>query len=202
MTEVARELYGDRFASISRYVDILADRGAAWGLIGPREVDRLWERHILNSAALDDLIPPGISLADIGSGAGLPGLPLALLRPDLMVTLIEPLLRRFNFLTQTVDELGISHQVKVVRSRAEDYRGTFDIVASRALAPLAKLIAWCAPLREPSGSILALKGSSAVDEVHSAARRLNQYGLRAEVLLVRAHSQSEPTSVVRLTGSN
>ena len=122
--ECVRELYGASVASIERYVDILLSAGAEWGLIGPRETDRVWDRHILNSAALSELIEPDLSVVDVGSGAGLPGIPLALLRPDVGVTLLEPLLRRSTFLTQTVDELGITNRVSVVRGRAEDHRVT------------------------------------------------------------------------------
>ena len=118
MTEVtddtiAERLYGDSYKTIKRYVDILANRGVEWGLIGPREVDRLWERHILNSAALESLIPQGSRVADVGSGAGLPGTPLAVLRPDLEMTLVEPMLRRSNFLTEVVDELGLGDRVRL-----------------------------------------------------------------------------------------
>ncbi len=196
----AERLYGDRFSLISRYVDNLATIGVEWGLIGPREVDRLWERHILNSAALADLIPAGARVADVGSGAGLPGIPLAILRPDLDVTLIDPLLRRVKFLTHIVDDLGITNTVQVVRSRAEDHHQTYDAVVARALAPLTRLISWCQPLRLPSGAILALKGQSAADELVAAQSVLAHHELRAELLLVRATSQSEPTTVVRLTG--
>src|SRR5919202_3232006 len=132
----AAEVFGDRLDQASRYVDILLNRGIEWGLVGPREGPRLWERHILNSAALSDLVPQGSSVADVGSGAGLPGIPLAILRPDLRVDLVEPLLRRVTFLTQAVDELGITDRVTVVRARAEDHRGAYDVVVARALAPL------------------------------------------------------------------
>lgn len=199
MTDPAAELFGDHFPLVSRYVELLATRGLEWGLIGPREVDRLWERHILNSVALHELIPLGASVADVGSGAGLPGIPLAVLRPDLQVTLIEPLLRRSTFLTQAVDGLGITGRIRVMRSRAEDHRETYDVVVSRALAPLPRLVAWCDPLREPRGLILALKGRSANDEVRGAARLLTEHHLSATVLSVRAHLAAEPTTVIRLT---
>ena len=199
MSGPALELFGDRYALISRYVALLSTTGVEWGLIGPREVDRLWERHILNCAALSDLIPTGASVADIGSGAGLPGIPLAVLRPDLQVTLIEPLLRRSNFLTQAVDDLGITDRVTVRRTRAEDHRGTYDVVTARALAPLGRLVDWCAPLRAAGGVILALKGSSAADEVKQAAQTLARHRLRADVLVARAHAEAEPTTVIRLS---
>jgi 16S rRNA (guanine527-N7)-methyltransferase len=199
-SRAAREVYGARLPLINRYVDILASTGVEWGLIGPREADRLWDRHILNSAALGGLIPKDSAVVDVGSGAGLPGIPLAILRPDLRMTLIEPLLRRSTFLIQTVDQLGIAARVEVVRSRAEDHHRTYDVVVSRALAPLDKLIGWCNPLRAAGGVILALKGESAADEVAAAARQLDSAQLNAEVFSARAHPDSEPATVVRLSG--
>ena len=202
MSTAARELFGERYELVSQYVDVLADRGVTWGLIGPREVDRLWDRHILNSVAMSDLLPAGSSVADVGSGAGLPGIPLAILRPDLQVTLVEPLLRRCTFLTQAVDELGITDRVAVVRSRAEDLQATFDVVVARAVAPLERLVTWCAPLRDPAGVILALKGASATEEVRKSGKVLAASGLVATVLAVRAHPAAEPTTVVRLAAVN
>ncbi len=176
----------------------LATTGVEWGLIGPLEGDRLWDRHILNSAALADLIPTGSRVVDVGSGAGLPGIPLAILRSDLEVTLLEPLLRRATFLTHNVDDLGITSRVRVVRSRAEDHREQYDIVLARAVAPLGRLLTWCNPLRSGDGAILALKGRSAQDEVRSAGKILKAERLTAEVLSVRATPDSEPTTVVRV----
>jgi 16S rRNA (guanine527-N7)-methyltransferase len=197
--EVARQVYGERFPLLNRYVDILGSTAVTWGLLGPREADRLWDRHILNSVALSDLIATDSAVVDVGSGAGLPGIPLAILRPDLRVTLIEPLLRRSTFLTQTVEELGISKRVELVRSRAEDHQRTYDVVVARALAPLDRLIGWCNPLRAPAGVILALKGASAADEVTAANRQLKAAGLRAEVLKARPHPDVAPATVVRLS---
>lgn len=125
---------GDK--AIRQYVDILASRGIDWGLIGPRERDRLWERHVLNSVALAPRISSGAAVVDVGSGAGLPGLPLAILRPDLKMTLLEPLLRRVNFLNLAVAELDLSGRVEVVRGRAEEHRARYDVVTCRAVAPL------------------------------------------------------------------
>jgi 16S rRNA (guanine527-N7)-methyltransferase len=196
--DIARYIYGDRFELISRYVDILRSTGVEWGLLGPREADRIWDRHILNSAALTVLIAAGSTVADVGSGAGLPGIPLALLRPDLGVTLIEPLLRRSNFLTQTVAELGVPGQIEVIRSRSEDHRGTYEVVMARAVAPLDRLIGWCNPLRAPGGVVLALKGASAADEVASARPQLEAAHLDAEVLSVRAHPEADLATVVRI----
>ncbi len=197
--DLARELYGAQFPLLNRYVDILGSTGVSWGLLGPREADRMWDRHILNSAALSGLIAAESAVADVGSGAGLPGIPLAVLRPDLRITLIEPLLRRSNFLTQTVEELQLADRVEVVRSRAEDHHQTYDVVVARALAPLARLIGWCNALRAPGGVILALKGSSVAAEVTAAKRELEAARLKAEVLKARAHRDVEPATVVRLS---
>ena len=201
MSTVQEEVFGPTYESASSYVDILAGRGMEWGLIGPREGDRLWDRHVLNSVALADLIPEGSSVADVGSGAGLPGIPLAILRPDLEVALVEPLLRRSTFLNQAVDELGMTDRVTVVRARAEDHRQRYDVVVARALAPLERLVSWCDPLRRPRGVILALKGRSAQDELTASAKVLAGRGLLGEVLSVRAHPTVEPTTVVRLSAS-
>ncbi len=198
MATAAEDVFGDQFRSAQHYVDILATRGIEWGLIGPREGDRLWDRHVLNSVAPAELLPSGATVADVGSGAGLPGIPLALLRPDLRVTLVEPLLRRATFLTQAVEELGLGDWVTVARARAEEHDARYDVVVSRALAPLPRLVTWCEPLRQPDGVILALKGRSALDELAGARRDLERRGLTGEVLTVRAHPSVDPTSVVRL----
>jgi 16S rRNA (guanine527-N7)-methyltransferase len=197
--DVAQEVYGAQYLLVSRYVDILTSTGVEWGLLGPRETARVWDRHILNSAALTGLVAIDSSVGDVGSGAGLPGIPLALLRPDLRVTLIEPLLRRSTFLAQTVEQLGIADRVQVVRSRAEDHQQTYDVVVARAVAPLDRLIGWCNPLRAASGVILALKGESAPNEVAAARRHLEAAHLKAEVVTVRAHPEADPATVVRLS---
>jgi 16S rRNA (guanine527-N7)-methyltransferase len=197
--DAAREVYGDQLPAINRYVDILTSTAVEWGLLGPREADRMWDRHILNCAALSSLIATDSRVADVGSGAGLPGIPLALLRPDLRVTLIEPLLRRSTFLGQTVQHLGVGNRVQVIRSRAEDHHQTYDFVVARALAPLDRLIGWCNPLRTRGGVILALKGESAPDEVTAARPQLEAAQLTAEILSVRAHPEVESATVVRLS---
>ena len=197
MSEVARALYQNHYPAICKYVDILASTGIEWGVIGPREVDRLWERHVLNGAALADLLPQGSTVVDVGSGAGIPGIPLAVLRPDLQMTLLEPLLRRFNFLTQTVENLGITN-TEVLRGRAEDHLARYDVVTARALAPLGRLVEWCDPLRGTGGEILALKGRSAGDELAAAAPVLARLRLTGQVLTVRAHQDAEPATVVRI----
>ena len=195
---IADRLYRDNYKTIRQYVDILVSRGVDWGLIGPREIGRLWERHILNSIALESLIPEGCRVADVGSGAGLPGIPLAILRPDLEMTLIEPMLRRSNFLTEAIDELGLDDRVTVVRGRAEDADLHVDVVVSRAVAKLATLINWTADLIVDSGSLLALKGQSADDEVVKAKKELSKRRLSAEVLLIRADPASDVTRAVRV----
>ena len=194
--DAAREVYGTQYPLVSRYVDILTSTAVDWGLIGPREADRMWDRHILNCAALNGLIADHSSVADVGSGAGLPGIPLALLRPDLRVTLIEPLLRRSTFLTETIEKLVITDRVQVVRARAEDHHQSYDVVAARAVAPLERLIGWCNPLRATRGVILALKGESAADEVTAARHQLEAARLKAAVLSVRAHPNADPATVI------
>jgi 16S rRNA (guanine527-N7)-methyltransferase len=199
--QIAEAVFGNRYEEIKRYVDILTTRGVEWGLLGPKETSRVWERHVLNSVAVGSLIPEGCRLADVGSGAGLPGVPLAILREDLRVTLIEPLLRRSNFLTQIVDELGLADRVEVLRTRAEDCDSTFDVVTARAVAKLPTLIGWTKSLFLPDGQLLAVKGISAEDEVKKAQKVLKSSHLDAEVLVVRAHPEAEVTHVVRVVSS-
>jgi 16S rRNA (guanine527-N7)-methyltransferase len=197
--QLARELYGGAAVLIGRYVDILTSKGIDRGLLGPRETDRVWERHILNSVALANLIAVGSSVIDVGSGAGLPGIPLALLRPDLRITLLEPLLRRFTFLVETIADLDLADRVSVVRARAEDHPLRYDVVVARAVAPLDRLIGWCNPLREPGGMLLALKGRSAALELERAQRVLRQHRLTADIVTAAADQRMEPVSVVRVT---
>ena len=185
-------------AAATRYVELLATTGVEWGLIGPRETDRLWERHLFNSAAVADLVPARARVVDVGSGAGLPGIPLALRRPDLRVTLLEPLLRRATFLSSAVAELELTDRVEVVRSRAEDHTRSYDAVVSRALAPLPRLLGWCLPLTVREGAVLAVKGRTAEAEVRENAAELAVRRVAAEVLTVRAHDRAEPATVVRM----
>lgn len=191
--ERLRSLFSDP-DKVIQYHDLLAGRGVDWGLIGPHERDRLWDRHVLNSVALADLLPRGVSMIDVGSGAGLPGIPLALARPDLRIVLLEPLQRRADFLELAVEELALD-AVDVVRARAEDHRERYDTVTGRAVAPLKKLVPWTAHL---GPELVFLKGASAADEVRAAAGVLARHRLGAEVLSVRADAASEPTTVVRL----
>jgi 16S rRNA (guanine527-N7)-methyltransferase len=168
--ELARRAFSsERLPLAERYVELLATAGVERGLIGPRESPRLWDRHVLNCLAVAEAVPPEATVADLGSGAGLPGLVLAIGRPDLRVTLVEPLQRRTVFLDEVVDELGLDH-VRVVRGRAEDLHGTelFDVVTARALAPLSRLLAWAMPLVAPTGVLLAMKGRAATEEIAAA----------------------------------
>ncbi len=196
--EAIAKHYPENNEALKRYVDIATSIGVERGLIGPREVPRIWSRHIANCLALEPLLGEGESVADVGSGAGLPGLVLAIVRPDLQVTLIESLLRRATFLTETVDQLGLADRVSVIRERAEDCQATFDSVVARAVAPLPKLIGFTAGLF-PTGRLLALKGESAADEVAVASRILAKRGLVAEVLRVGHDLADEATWVVSVT---
>jgi 16S rRNA (guanine527-N7)-methyltransferase len=170
--DAARVVFGPAVDRAAAYVRMLATDGTVRGLIGPREVPRLWDRHLLNSTALAPLVPDGAKVIDVGSGAGLPGIPLALARPDLRIILLEPLARRVAFLEEAVRALALDN-VTVVRGRAEEgpvrrrYYGN-DVATARAVAPLDKLAGWCLPLVRPGGRLLALKGSSAAEEVRAA----------------------------------
>lgn len=197
---VAGAFFGDKLDRAQRYAEILAGAGVERGLIGPREVDRLWDRHILNSVAVAELLEPNETVADIGSGAGLPGIPLALARPDLRVTLIEPLLRRSDFLREVIEELGID--VAVVRGRAEELTvrqrvGETDVVVSRAVASLDKLTKWSMPLLRPGGRMLAIKGERAEDEIREHRRVMSSLGAVDErVVKCGADFLNPPVTVV------
>jgi 16S rRNA (guanine527-N7)-methyltransferase len=189
-----------------RYSEILAGPGLERGLMGPRELPRMWERHILNCAVVADptlgLIPSGSLVADVGSGAGLPGVVWALVRPDISMVLIEPLLRRATFLTETVVDLGLSDRVTVLRGRAEKVMATpgwagVDVVTARAVAPMDRLLGWTMPLLKAQGSLVALKGSNAVSELEQAEGVLKDFGVdSAEVIYCGAGVVDPETTVV------
>lgn len=190
------DVFGDRLPLAERYAEILATEAVERGLIGPREVPRLWERHLLNCGVVVPRLPAGARVADVGSGAGLPGLVWAIARPDISMTLIEPLLRRATFLTETVEALGLSN-VSVVRARAEDHARTYDVVTARAVAGLGKLVGWCFPLVAPGGVLLALKGSSAAQEVDSAREMLDALPV-SSIVIVSYGAMDTPTTVVEI----
>jgi 16S rRNA (guanine527-N7)-methyltransferase len=197
----AQRYFGPSLAKVDEYARLLAGTGVVRGLIGPREVPRLWERHLLNCAVVQELIPNSAAVDDVGSGAGLPGIVLALCRPDVTVTLVEPLLRRTAFLEEVVSELALGN-VLVVRQRAEERaaaRRGADVVTARAVAPLDRLAGWTLPLLRPGGVLLALKGSRAQDELVAAAAAIRAAGgVEAEVLEVGAEHVQPPTTVVRI----
>lgn len=201
-SSVITEMFGDRASLAEDYAELLCTAGIERGLIGPREADRIWNRHILNSALLVDIVPEGASVADIGSGAGLPGIPVAIARPDLSVTLIEPLLRRTTFLNEVVEGLGLEN-VTVVRGRAEEKPvqqevGTVDYVTSRAVAPLGKLAKWSAPFARSGSFLVALKGSTAAEEIERDAQQVGKAGWRKEEVVQLHHDGGvEDTFVIR-----
>ena len=179
-------------------MDLLATDGVVRGLIGPREVPRLWDRHLLNCAVVEPLLPADSSAADVGSGAGLPGVVLAIVRPDIRMTLIEPLLRRTTFLSEVVSKLGLAH-VEVLRARAEEVDQSFDVVVSRAVAPLPKLAGWCLPLCRPTGLMVAMKGASAEDELSSAKDVLDRLNAGERTIQrLGVDELDHPTTVVSI----
>jgi 16S rRNA (guanine527-N7)-methyltransferase len=212
MTDVSRETPSapdsarrvfphDRLPIAERYAGLLATEGVVRGLIGPREAPRLWGRHLLNCAVLGEWIPVGATVCDVGSGAGLPGLVLAIARPDLSVTLVEPLLRRTTFLAEVVAELGLE-RVAVVRGRADVLHGkrSFDVVTARAVAPLGRLLDWCMPLVSREGALVAMKGASVADEIEAAEADLRRWGCAApETRVLGAGVLESTTRAVRVS---
>lgn len=192
----------DALPTLVIYGDLLATAGVERGLIGPREVPRLWHRHLLNCAVVaapGGPLPQGCSVVDIGSGAGLPGLVWALTRPDCRVTLVEPLLRRAEFLLEAVDRLALAERVTVVRARAEDLTTPADVVTARAVAPLERLADWAMPVVRVGGLLLALKGDRAEAEVDQARASLTAWGATEISILVCGSGEVDPpTTVVRV----
>lgn len=196
----AQAVFGDRYPLAERYAALLAGSGVDRGLIGPREADRLWERHLLNSAVLGELVPEGARVLDVGSGAGLPGIPLALARPDLVIVLLEPMVRRVVWLEEVLAVLGLA--VSVHRGRAEDPGvrdecGGNDVVTARAVAPLGRLAGWSLPLVAPGGRLLAVKGASAEQEAARDADAVRTAGGAAvEIVECGATIVQPPTTVI------
>ena len=195
---VAATIFSDGIEAARQYAAALARDGDTLGLLGPRELPKLWSRHILNSAVVADLIAPGQKIADVGSGAGLPGIPMAIAKPDCMFVLIEPMERRSDWLKQVIDELELKN-VSVLRARAEEApRGSFDVVTARAVSALDKLLRICAPLLVPGGQLLALKGSKAEAEIAAAEKLRKKLKIASfELITVGGQVLAEPTSVVR-----
>ncbi len=201
--EVAAAVFGDGIQAARRYVELLAGDGVLRGLIGPREVPRLWDRHVLNSAAVAEAVPEDARVVDIGSGAGLPGIPLALARPDLTLTLVEPMARRVEFLEDVVAALGT--EWRVVRGRAEEKSvgravGPIDVVTARAVAPLLRLVGWSKPLLRPGAQLVALVGAKAAAEVPSLLPQFAAAGMRdVHVRAVGESLGAAATTVVVMT---
>lgn len=194
----AEHYFGEGLARAQRYAELLATDGVVRGLIGPREAPRLWERHLLNSVAVAERIPDGASVVDVGSGAGLPGIPLAIARPDLTVVLLEPVLRRATFLEEVVAALGLE-RVSVMRARAEDAADRLspaEVVVSRALAPLDRLAAWCLPLTAVGGHVVAVKGASAAEEAETHQAAVRRAGGADPVVDVCGASMLDPPATV------
>lgn len=198
--QAAEKIFGDRLGLAQRYVEHLATSGTERGLIGPREVPRLWSRHVLNCAVIESAIAHGSHVADVGSGAGLPGLCLAIARPDLELTLIEPLERRVIWLQEVVDDLGLNN-VTVMRTRAELAVGMVDadVVTARAVSALTKLAGLTIPLLNGKGEVVAIKGRSAAEEIEQAAKVIRKLGgVETSVVVCGQELLEEPTTVVRI----
>lgn len=196
----AETIFGPHIGLAHRYAELLASIGVDRGLLGPREVDRIWERHIINSAAIAELLGQGAQVVDIGSGAGLPGVPLAIARPDIRVALLEPLLRRSDFLGEVIAQLGVS--VDVVRGRAEEpwvrerFAGS-DAAVSRAVAALDKLTKWSMPLLKHGGQMVAIKGERAAEEVAEHRRVMTTLGaVDVRVVACGANFLQRPATAV------
>jgi 16S rRNA (guanine527-N7)-methyltransferase len=203
MPSVASALFGPAVDQVVRYVAMLAGDGVVRGLIGPREVPRLWDRHVLNSAALAEVVPEGSRVVDVGSGAGLPGVPLGLARPDLTLTLVEPMARRVEFLQDVVTDLGAPW--RIVRGRAEERSvvravGPVDVVTARAVAPLPRLVGWCRGFLTPGAQLIALVGSRAAAEVPALVPQLEAVGMRdVHTRAVGVELGAAATTVVLMT---
>lgn len=198
--EAAEKIFGGRLPLAQRYVEHLATSAIERGLIGPREVPRLWGRHVLNCAVVEEFIAENASVADVGSGAGLPGLCLAIARPDLSLTLIEPLERRVIWLDEVIEDLGLEN-VDILRSRAEQAVGMVDAdyVTARAVSALVGLLDITLPILRGQGELLALKGRSAAEEITKARKKLNKYGAReVDILTAGETLLEEPTTVVQV----
>lgn len=198
--DYAVTLFGPEIEKARAFAKRLAEDSETFGLLGPRELPRIWSRHVINSGLLAELIPPGSKVVDVGSGAGLPGIPMAIAQPQANFTLVEPMERRANWLSSVVKDLGIEN-VKVLRARAEDVKESdFDYATARAVAALDKLLKMLTPLIRDSKSrtIIAMKGSKAQDEIKDAERKLAALGYsQPEILTLGLNKAPETATVVR-----
>lgn len=193
-------VFGTALYAARWFAEMLATDGVSRGLIGPRETARLWDRHLLNCAAVAELLPERGELVDIGSGAGLPGVVLAMLRPGMRIILLEPMLRRSVFLEECVAALDLTNTT-VVRARAENMAGEIraDFATARAVAPLDRLAGWAAGLLRPGGQMLAIKGQTAEEELAAARPVLSRLGVRSAGVLRAGHGRViSATTVVRV----
>ena len=196
--KTAKAVFGDRYDLAVEYADVLARDSEMLGLLGPRELDKLWSRHILNSAVVAELIEKDEKVADIGSGAGLPGIPVAIANPENQVTLVEPMERRSDWLKTVAKELGLDN-VRVFRARGEELDPQFDVVIARAVAALPKLIRFSVPSLLPGGRLLALKGAKAEEEIEDARKLVKKFKIESfEVVYAGKDSLQEPTKLVEL----
>lgn len=194
------EYFGAAYPAAVRYAQHLATTGIEWGLIGPREIDRLWTRHILNCAVVAEFIDDSDVVGDVGSGAGLPGIPIALLRPEAQVVLIEPMERRVEWLKMVVDDLGLDN-VRIVRARVEELvdEEMFTVVTSRAVKAMTTLIEWTHEVMGPEGRILALKGASVEAELAKTKKLLKRYRLsQPKIHIVDGGILDVPSRVVEI----
>ncbi len=196
----ATKIFGDRLPLAEAYHHSLSTTAAERGFIGPKEVERLWERHILNCAVIQEHFASDLRVADVGSGAGLPGIPLAIARPDLRITLIEPLLKRSTYLAEITQQLGLDN-VTVTRGRAEEQpKAAFDAVTSRAVAPLGKLAGWSLPLVVGGGEMIAMKGESVAEELERDRAQIEKAGgTNPTILTVGAGTLEQPTTLISIT---
>ena len=195
--DTAEGIFGSQIGLARQYAQKLANDSDELGLLGPRELDKIWSRHILNSAVVAELVRPGELVADVGSGAGLPGIPMAIAAPETDFVLIEPMDRRASWLQEVVDELDLQN-VEVVRARAEEVEsGQFEVVTARAVAALDKLLRLCIPLLKPGGRVIALKGSKAPEEILEAKKLQKKLKIESfEIVVCGEKFLAEPTSVV------